>query len=77
MPPAVVDPPVKTELRNPENGGGGGEPPGQTPPVKSRDDLQNEYIAALIEALREKNKQGQLDQELMERIERLLDLKSA
>lgn len=55
-------------------GGGGGKPPSLP---KSRDELQNEYIGALIEVLREKSKQGEMDNELMERIERLLNLKTA
>jgi hypothetical protein len=51
----------------------------QSPPpaVRSRDDLQNEYIAALIDLLREKSSRGEVDNDLMERIERLLDLKTA
>jgi len=55
------------------DGTGDGEPPNQP---KSRDSLQNEYIETLIGVLREKSKQGEIDNDLMERIERLLDMKS-
>jgi hypothetical protein len=62
------------ESRAYKGGGGGGEPPSLP---RSRDELQNEYIGALIETLREKSKEGQMDNDLMERIERLLNLKTA
>jgi hypothetical protein len=62
-----------------KHGGGGDEPPGGDPPrlTKSRDDLQNEYIETLIGVLKEKSKSGEMDDQLMVRIERLLELKSA
>lgn len=75
-PPPVVEREHHDEGGGGNGGGGGGEPPAQHQ-VKSRDDLQNDYIAALIELLRAKNKQGELDEQLAEKIERLLDLKSA
>lgn len=58
----------------PKGGGGGEQPP--VNPARTKDDLQNEYIGTLIEVLREKSKQGEMDQDLMERIERLLQLKN-
>jgi uncharacterized membrane protein YgcG len=57
------------------NGSSGGDGRGNTPQAKSKDDLQNAYIGTLIEALREKSKAGEMDQDLMGRIERLLELK--
>ncbi len=42
--------------------------------TKSREDLQADYIAALIEMLKSQGKAGEADLQLMERIERLLDL---
>lgn len=71
--------PISPEQNRTDSPGGGGndELPPPPPQAKSRDELQNDYIATLIEALREKGKQGQMDDELMERIERLLNLKSA
>ena len=56
-----------------QGGNGGRHIPPQT---KTRDDLQNDYIGTLIEVLREKSKTGTMDDELMERIERLLALKA-
>ena len=44
------------------------------PPPQSREELQNSYVATLIELLREKGKQGEVDAELMARIEKLLAL---
>jgi uncharacterized membrane protein YgcG len=59
------------------SGGGhsGGDGRDNPPQAKSKDDLQNAYIGTLIEALREKSKAGEMDQDLMGRIERLLELK--
>jgi len=58
-------------------GRGGGEPPdGTSKLTKSKDDLQNEYIETLISLLREKSKNGEMDDQLMGRIERLLELKT-
>jgi hypothetical protein len=74
-PPKTEEPPKQKHF---DEDGPGNEPPiPPRPPIKSRDDLQNEYIATLIEVLREKTKEGNMDDQLMERIERLLDLKSA
>ncbi len=56
-------------------GDGSSKPPIPPAQTRSRDDLQNDYIGTLIEALREKGKAGDMDKELMERIERLLQLK--
>ena len=56
-----------------QGGDGGRHTPSQT---KTRDDLQNDYIGTLIEVLREKSKTGTMDDELMDRIERLLALKA-
>ena len=42
--------------------------------TKSREDLQAEYVAALIEMLKSQGKEGEADLQLMGRIERLLDL---
>ena len=53
-------------------GGGGGN--NYIPPPQSREELQNSYVATLIELLREKGKQGEVDAELMARIEKLLAL---
>jgi len=53
-------------------GGGGGN--NYIPPPQSREELQNSYVATLIELLREKGKQGEVDAELMTRIEKLLAL---
>jgi len=76
LPKPSPETPNKVRLEDPSGGDGGpgdGEPPTQP---KSRDTLQNEYIETLIGVLREKSKQGEMDKELMERIERLLDLQS-
>ncbi|MCZ6545417.1 MAG: hypothetical protein O6913_06915 [Chloroflexi bacterium] len=42
--------------------------------TKSREDLQADYVAALIEMLKTQGKEGEADVQLMQRIERLLDL---
>jgi hypothetical protein len=54
------------------NGSGNGRPP--RTPTQSRKDLQNEYVAALIDVFREKGAKGEVDEALMARIEKLLDL---
>lgn len=81
IPVITKSPPKPTELKDPKeeplkSSGGGGELP-PVNPVRTKDELQNEYIGTLIEVLREKSKEGQMDNDLMERIERLLNLKSA
>lgn len=50
--------------------GGGGDRP--ITPTRTQGDLKSEYIAALIDMLREKAKAGDVDTELMERIEKLI-----
>lgn len=55
-------------------GGGGGEGGSPPPPVQSRDDLRNEYVSALIGLLRGQGAKGEVDPQLMARIEKLLDL---
>ncbi len=79
----LIKPASKPPNESPENGekdrsggGGAGEKPPPHSVLKSREDLQNEYIATLIEVLKEKSKQGEVDDPLMERIERLLNLTS-
>jgi hypothetical protein len=54
------------------NGNGRGRPP--RTPTQSREDLQNDYVAALIAVFREKGAKGEVDEALMTRIEKLLDL---
>jgi len=56
------------------NGGGDGGRPRQ-PIAQTPDDLKNTYLAALIEVWREKSLKGDMDKELMERIEKLLAIK--
>lgn len=53
------------------NGGGGPRPP--TKP-KTTAELKNEYVSALIGALRDQGGKGEIDTALMERIEKLLGL---
>ncbi len=88
--PAVVPtvtPPVDdaVQRREPDDvkrggGGGGGDDGGhngRTPPpaVKTREELQNEYVSTLIELLRNKSALGgEIDADLMARIEKLLAL---
>jgi len=55
------------------SGGNGDEPP--KPPLVNKDDLPTEYVASLIQLLRDKGARGEVDTDLMERIERLLGLK--
>ena len=59
-----------------EHGGGGGsdEPPHDERQHRTASDLKNDYVSTLIAVLREQGKNGALDQELMLRIEKLLDL---
>ena len=59
----------------PQLGGGGGSG-GTIPPVIPRgaDDLKNEYVAALIGLLRDRGAKGEVDADLMARIEKLLGL---
>jgi hypothetical protein len=53
-------------------GGGGGQLPPREPPT--REELQNEYIATLIGLLKEQGQQGDVNAELMARIEKLLEM---
>lgn len=53
-------------------GNGGGDLP--RPGPKTKQELQNEYIATLIGALREQGAKGPMDADLMARIEKLLEL---
>ena len=53
-------------------GGGGGHLPPATP--KTSDELRNDYVSTLIGLLREKGTKGEIDEALMARIEKLLDL---
>ncbi len=53
------------------NGGGGSRPPA-TP--KTTQELKNEYISTLIGALRDQGGKGEIDDALMQRIEKLLGL---
>jgi hypothetical protein len=62
-------------------GGGGGDPPPPPPPPappsgSQTDDPRAKYVAALIKAFEEKASGGELDEKLMERIERLLGVES-
>jgi hypothetical protein len=52
------------------NGGGSGTPPR----TMTAEDLKNEYISTLIGVLRDKGSKGEVDDALMERIEKLLKL---
>lgn len=75
IPGAPPSPPTKPGDEIKEKGGGnGGSLPPQPP--KSPEDLRNEYVGTLIELLREKGRNGDIDQELMDRIEKLLSLNS-
>jgi hypothetical protein len=59
------------------SGGNGGNGGGRRTPSsmpKSREDLQNEYVGTLIGLLRDKGSQGEVDEQLMAKIEKLLDL---
>ena len=70
-PETDLETPDATALGGGSNGGGGGR---IDPPPKSRQDLQNEYVSTLITILREKGTKGELDADLMERIEKLLEI---
>jgi hypothetical protein len=76
--PSPIKPP---EQKNGEHEGGGGGGSANPPPplvTRSKEDLWNDYIGTLIGALRDKSgKEGEMDKDLMERIERLLELKKA
>lgn len=61
-----------SEGRNGGGGGGGDERPPSQP--MSAEDLKNEYISTLIGVLREKGGNGEVDDALMARIEKLLGL---
>jgi hypothetical protein len=54
--------------------GGGGSDDGGGGSVSGLDELRREYVAMLMEMLREKAKNGEPDLDLMERIEKLLAL---
>lgn len=54
----------------PPLGGDGGDGPPRGP--KPSADLRSEYVSALIALLRDKGAQGEIDEALMERIERLI-----
>ncbi len=57
------------------DGDDGQTPPAEPPePPPSGDALKNQYVAALIEIVREKGKRGEADAELMGRIEKLLNI---
>lgn len=54
---------------------GGGDGGGTLPPTRTpltREELKNAYVQTLIDLLRDKGKNGELDSELMARIEKLL-----
>lgn len=55
-------------------GGGDGGDDGRPPVVKTQQDLRNEYVSALIGVFRDKGAKGEIDDALMTRIEKLLDL---
>ncbi len=57
-------------------GGGDGGGSGDVPPGggAQKQDLKSEYVRTLIGLLREKGAKGEVDADLMERIEKLLDL---
>jgi hypothetical protein len=63
-----------TETEGGNGGGGGGFTPPPSPPTS--EDLRNQYVSALIGLLRERGTQGDIDTELMERIEKLLGVSS-
>jgi hypothetical protein len=58
------------------NGGNGGSGGGRfnPPPVKTKEELQNEYVGTLIALLRDKGAEGDAGADLMARIEKLLGL---
>jgi len=59
------------------SGGSGGSGGGRRTPSslpRSKEDLQNEYVGTLIGLLRDKGSQGEVDEQLMAKIEKLLDL---
>jgi hypothetical protein len=58
-----------------DGGGGSGDPPppaGQPPSSKTLNDVKAEYVSMLIKTLEGRSKDGEMDEKLMERIERLL-----
>ncbi len=59
-----------------DGGGGGGWGGGHLPPAtpKTGDELRNEYVSTLIGLLRDKGTKGDIDEALMARIEKLLEL---
>jgi hypothetical protein len=73
-PPPPADTGDQDESR--PGGSGGGDGDGGLPPSgpKTKQELQNEYIGTLIGALREQGAKGEMDGELMARIEKLLEL---
>jgi hypothetical protein len=58
----------------PGGGAGGGGGRFDPPPVKTKEELQNEYVGTLIALLREKGSEGDSGADLMARIEKLLGL---
>lgn len=77
--PSTTPPPSEEEGSDEESGDGHGDGNGGSggpPPVRTREELQNEYVGTLIALLREKGTAGDLDSALMERIEKLLELSS-
>lgn len=65
---------AETEPLSESGGGGGGGGGGRKPPTPTRSDLQNDYVSTLIGILRDKGAKGEVDADLMERIEKLLKL---
>jgi hypothetical protein len=55
-----------------ESSTGGGDGGGNGKPPRQPGDLRAEYISALIGLLRDKGAKGEIDETLMERIEKLL-----
>lgn len=82
--PAFTPPPKEEETGNDSNGdttgGGGGGGGGEPPPTKERKgviDLESakaQYVSTLIKLFENKSEKGELDDKLMERIERILGM---
>jgi hypothetical protein len=71
--PRPTDTPIGTQQETVEDVDGRGEDPPPPPPL-TEEDLRNQYVATLIEIVREKGKKGEVDLDLMARIEKLLNI---
>ncbi|HUF52492.1 MAG TPA: hypothetical protein VMR52_01810 [Dehalococcoidia bacterium] len=79
QPSVDSDPPPADDPDESDLGGGGSddEPPDKRSRTLSMDQLKGQYVATLIDLLREKGRSGEFDASLAERIEKLLAIEVA